>query len=252
MTMAGYKRLSAKSSPEDEELQKFELHLDPYQKEQGFGIEPHLSVLTGRGEYSIALPEIWRDKEETNTGGINAEHLNTEHFIIHSLLHCARDLHDEGFIEIKGLIDTLYAINTWRIDWSKIIDISQRWGVERDILPLVATLNHYWQAGIPLPIAQEPLALNMLVLGEEDREKRFYANLPAGYLNRLLKSRELPDTTSQIRYLFNLFFPNRENLRWRYGLSSEESLTAYYLLHPLLILRNFSKGLWFRLIIKTK
>jgi len=248
MTVAGCKPLSARNSPEDEELQKFDGHLDPLWREEGFAIEPHLSILKGRGEYSIALPEIWWDKEETRTDGIKVEHLNIEHFIIHSLLHCASDLSIRGFIEIKGLIDVLLTSKKRRVDWLKLMEIAKKWGVEKDILALVSTLNHYWQAGIPLPIAPEPLALHILVLGEEDREKRCYANLPARYLNRLLKMRELPNIFSRIRYLFHLFFPTRKNLRWRYNLSSKWSTGPYYFLHLFFTLRKFLTGLYHQLL----
>jgi len=248
MRIADYKPLSVRNSPEDEELQKFDVHLDPLRKEEGFAIEPHLSILKGRGRYSIALPEIWCDKEETKSDGIFVGHLSKEHFIIHSLLHCATDLSIQGFIEIKGLIDLLYAIRTWKIDWPKVMDIARRWRVENDILPVMAILNHYWQAGIPLPIAPEPLALNILVLGEEDREKRFYANLPAGYLDRLLKIRELPDVASRIRYALHLFFPTQENLRFRYNLSSRSLITPYYLLHLFVTFKKIFLGFWYKLL----
>ena len=248
MAIAGYKPSATMNSLEDEELRKFDGHLDPLRRDEGFAIEPHLSILSGRGKHLIAMPEIWEEKEESNADGIMDGHLNKEHFIIHALVHCIKHLSGSGFIEIKGFIDLLYAIRTWRIDWPKIMDISRRWRVENDILPVMATLNHYWQAGIPLPIAPGPLALHFLVLGEEDREKRSYANLPAGYLNRLLKIRELPDVASQVRYALHLFFPTPENLRFRYNLSSRWSIIPYYFLHPFFTLRKFLTGLWYQLL----
>src|SRR4030042_3652631 len=45
MMTAGYKPLSARNSPEDEELQKFDSHLAPIWKEEGVMIESHLSIL---------------------------------------------------------------------------------------------------------------------------------------------------------------------------------------------------------------
>ncbi len=252
LTMAGYKPLSVMNSPEDEELRKFDGHLDPLWKEEGFAIEPHLSILSGRGKHLIAMPEIWDEKEEANADGIMDGHLSKEHFIIHALVHCVKHLSGSGFIEIKGFIDLLYAIRKWKIGWSKVMDIARRWRVENDILPVMATLNHYWQVGIPLPRTQETLALNILVLGEEDQEKRSYANLPAGYLNRLLKTRELPDVASQVRYALHLFFPTQKNLRWRYGLSSEKTLVIYYFLHLILTTKKFLIGLWHQSRLKTQ
>ena len=248
MAMAGYKPLSARNSPEDEELLKFHGHLDPLRRQEGFAIEPHLSILSGRGNHLIAMPDTWEEKEETKADGIMSGHLNREHFIIHALVHCVKHLSGSGFIEIKGFIDLLYAIRTWKIDWPKVMDIARRSRVENDILPVMATLNNYWQAGIPLPIAPEPLALNILLLGEEDLEKRCYANLPTGYLNRLLKIRELPSVASQVRYALHLFFPTQENLRWRYGLSSKWSVVPYYFFHLFFTLRKFLTGLWYELV----
>jgi hypothetical protein len=248
MMTAGYEPLSARNSPEDEELLKFDAHLDPLLKEENLMIEPHLSILGVGGEHLIVLPEIWQEKEETNTDGINIEHLSTEHFIIHTLLHYLKHLSGEGFSEIKWLIDLLYAIKTWKIDWSKVRDVARKWGVENDIQPVMATLNQYWQTDIPLPIASEPIALNILAEGVEDRQKQYYANIPTSYLERFLKIKELPDTTSQLRYIFHLFFPTPENLRWRYNLSSKWSIVPYYFVHLVVTSRKFFAGLWYRVL----
>ncbi|MEW6375280.1 MAG: nucleotidyltransferase family protein [Thermodesulfobacteriota bacterium] len=246
MRMAGYKPLAARNSPEDEELQKFDGHLDPLWKEEGCMIEPHLSVLGIGGEHLVVLPEIWQEKEETNIDGMKIDHLNKEQFILHTLLHFSRHLSDEGFAEIKWFIDLLYAIRTWEINWSKVWNIAQKWGVDKDILPAMATLNHFWQADIPLIEKAKPIDLKTLVLGVEDRQKQYYANLPKSYMRRFWQMRKLPDIASQIRYLFHLFFPARENLRWRYNLSSKWSIIPYYFIHLLLTWKKFLTGVWYQ------
>jgi hypothetical protein len=211
-------------------------------------IEPHLSILGVGDDHLAALSEIWEEKEETNSDGIRVSHLNKEQFIVHTLLHSSRHLTDEGFTEIKWLIDLLYAIRTWRIDWSKVRDVARIWGVEKEILPVVATLNQYWQAHIPLPIASEPIALNTLMLGIKDREKEYYANLPVSYMKRLFIFKQLPDAKSRLSYLFHLFFPTRENLCWRYNLSSRWLIIPYYFIHLLFTWKKFFTGLWYRVL----
>ena len=248
MMTAGYKPLSARNSPEDEELQKFDSHLDPICKDGSLMIESHLSILGVGGDHLDALSEIWEEKEETNSDGIRVSHLNKEQFIVHTLLHAARHLSDEGFVEIKWFIDLLYGIRTWEINWSEVRDIAQRWGVEKDILPVMATLNQYWKAGIPLIEKAKPIDLQTLLLGIEDREKQCYANIPTGYIKRLFKIRELPNNTSKARYLFHLFFPTPENLRWRYNLSSKWLIIPYYFVHFLFTWKKFFTGLWYRIL----
>jgi hypothetical protein len=248
MTRAGYKPLSARNSPEDEELQKFDSHLDPICKDGSLMIESHLSILGAKGHRLAALPEIWEEKEETNSDGIRVSHLNKEQFIVHTLLHSSRHLTDEGFTEIKWLVDLLYSIKAWRIDWSKVRDVARKWGVEKEILPVIATLNQYWQALIPLPIAYEPIALNTLMLGIRDRQKEYYANLPTSYMKRLFSFKQLPDTKSRLSYLFHLFFPTRENLRWRYNLSGKTLITPYYLLHLFVTFKKIFLGFWYKLL----
>jgi len=248
MTTGGYKPLAARNSPEDEELQKFDGHLDPFWKEESLMIEPHLSILGVGGEHLGALSEIWQEKEETNTDGISVGHLSKEQFIVHTLLHTAKHLSDEGFTEIKWFIDLLYTIRTWKIDWPKVRDIARKWGVENDILPVMATLNQYWQTNVPLPITSELIELHILVLGLKDRQKQYYAKLPTSYLERLLKIREIPDTASQVRYLLRLFFPARENLRFRYNLSSRSLIIPYYLLHLFVTFKKVFLGFWYKLL----
>jgi hypothetical protein len=248
MMVAGYKPLSARNSPEDEELQKFDSHLDPICKDGSLMIESHLSILGVGGDHFASLPEIWEEKEETNSDGFRVSHLNKEQFIVHRLLHSSRHLKDEGFTEIKWFVDLLYSLKAWRIDWSKVRDVARKWGVEKEILPVMATLNHYWQTDIPLPGTSEPIVLNTLMLGIKDREKEYYSKLPTGYIKRLWEIRRLPDITSKIRYLFHLFFPNPENLRFRYGLSEKSLITPYYLLHLFVTFKKIFLGLWYKLL----
>jgi len=252
MIDGGYKALSARNSPEDEDLRKFDVHLDPLWKDGSLTVEAHLNILGVKGNHSVANCEVWQGKQETLTDETKVEHLNTEHFVTHTLLHYSKHLSNEGFTEIKWLVDLLYVIKAWKIDWSKVRDISRKWGVEKDVLPLMATLNHYCQAEIPLVAGVGPLDLQTVVLGVQDREKGSYAKLPAGYFRRLYKAKELPDFTSRARYFFRLFFPQRDNLRWRYSLSSNWSIVPYYFLHPLFTLRKFLTGLWYELLYHSK
>jgi len=247
MTKAGYKPLAARNSPEDEELQKFASHLDPLCKDGSLMIEPHLNVLGVKGDPSVSNPDVWQGKEETSIDGANIKHLNIEHFLIHTMFHYSRHLSDEGFAEIKWLIDLLHALKTWRIDWSNVRDIARKWGVEKEILPVIATVNHYWQADILLPGTSGPIALNTLMLGIKDREKEYYTNLPVSYMKRLFSFKQLPDAKSRLSYLFHLFFPTPENLRFRYSVSSEKSLVIYYFLHNILTAKKFLIGLWHQL-----
>jgi len=246
MAMKGYKPWAMLTSPEDEDLQQFECHLNPLLKEDALKIEAHVSILGGKGDYSVALREVWQDKEEININGIAIDHLTKEHFLIHMLLHWINDLSSNGFAQMKGFLDALYALKTWRIDWSKFRDTVRRWNVEREILPLITMMNHYWQADIPLADEVRPLNLQTLVLGAEDQEKHYYSNIPADYIKRLSLVRDLPDTLSRIRYVFHLLFPSQENVRRRFNLSSTRSAVPYYLPHILQICRKFLVGLWCR------
>jgi hypothetical protein len=242
----GYKPVAMLTSPEDEDLQQFECHLDPLWKEGALKIEAHVSILGGKGNYLVALPELWQDKEEININGIAINHLSKEHFLIHMLLHWINDLSYYGFAQIKGFVDALYALKIWRIDWSKFKDTARRWDVEKKILPLIAAMNHHWQAGIPMADEIRPLNLQTLVLGAEDQEKHYYSNIPADYIKRLLLTKDLPDTPSRIRYVLHLVFPSPENLRRRFRLPSTRSTVPYYLPFILLICRSFLVGLWYR------
>ncbi len=248
MEVNGYKPLATLTSSEDEALQQFECHLDPFWKEDAFTIEAHVSILGGKGNYSVALPEIWRDKEEINVNGIATHHLSKEHFLIHIFLHWIKDFSYGGLVETKGFIDALHVLKTWRIDWPKLRDTARRWDVEREILPLIATMNHYWHAGIPLEGEVNPLDVRTLVFGAEDKEKQYHSNIPADYIKRLLLARDLPDTLSRIRYVLHLLFPSQENLRRRFKLPSTRSAVPYYLPFILLICRRFFVGLWYRLL----
>lgn len=246
MVSAGYKSLSTMNSLEDEELHQFDGVIAHFCKEQCLTIDPRMNIFGMRGRHLVALPEIWHEKETTNVDGITIDHLGKEHFILHTLLHREEHFSYNGFVEIKGFIDLLYAKKMWNIDWTRVRDIARKWNVEREILPIMATLNQYWQADIPLTGKALPLDLQTLMLGVEDQKKHYYAEIPGGYIKRLFKMKMLPDTSSRLRYLLHLFFPSRENLCCRYNLSSKRIVMPYYFLHLFVTCRKFLTGLWYQ------
>ena len=170
-------------------------------------------------------------------------HLSREHYVIHMLLHFEKHLRTEGNLEIKSLVDLLHAVRTWSIDWERLWNQARRWKVQEVISSVVATLNHHWQAGIPISEEVSPLDLGELIPKEEELQRSAIQRVPAGFFNRLSKARELPDVAAKMRFLFHIFFPTRENLYWRYGLSREKSMRSYYLLHLSTISKKFFSGL---------
>ncbi len=244
----GYKPLSARNSREDEELQKFDVHLDPLWKDGSLMVEAHLNILGVKGDHSAANCDVWEGRKGICTDETNVEHLNAEYFIAHTLLHYSKHLSNEGFGEIKWLIDLLYAERGWSVDWSKVMDIACRWGIEKEIFPVMATLNHYWQTEIPVATEVAPFDFQTVVLGIKDREKQFYAKLPESYIDRFLQFRKLPHGASQFRYILHLFFPTQKNLRWRYSLSSKWSIMPYYFVHIIYTCKKFFTGFWYQIL----
>ena len=99
--------------------------------------------------------------------GVKVYHLSREHYVIHMLLHFEKHLRTEGNLEIKSLVDVLHAIKNWRIDWQKLWNQARRWKVQEVISPVVATLNHHWQTGIPVSEKAARFDLGELIPREE-------------------------------------------------------------------------------------
>jgi hypothetical protein len=144
--------------------------------------------------------------------GAKVYHLSREHYVIHMLLHFEKHLLTEGNLEIKSLVDVLQAVKTWKIDWQKLWSQAVRWKVQEVISPVVATLNPHWQAGIPISERGAAFDLEELIPKEEELQKTAIQRVPAGFLHRLSKARELPGFAAKMRFLFHIVFPVRENL----------------------------------------
>ena len=180
-------------------------------------------------------------------------HLSREHYVIHMLLHFEKHLRTEGNLEIRSLVDVLHAVKTWSIDWERLWNQARRWKVQEGISSVAATLNHHWQAGIPVSEKGAPFDLGELIPKEEELQKGVIQRVPRGFLHRLSKARELPDFGGKVRFLFHIFFPTRENLYWRYALSGDKTITLYYLFHLSYIGKRFFSGvgLSFARFLKT-
>jgi len=243
ISKAGYKPSVVLNSPEEEEVWKFESHLAALQKGDGIPIETHLSILAREDGHENAWNKLWKDSEETEIDGVRVNHLNKEHFIIHMLLHFVKHLRTEGNLQMKSLIDVLYAINTWEIDCDILWDQAQRWRVQNEIIPVIATMNHYWHIEIPVTDEVVSLDLSKLIFSVDDQQRIILGRIPGGFISRLVKMKELSDNASRFRYFFHIFFPCRENLYWRYGFSAKRSIRAYYLQHLSVISRRFLTGI---------
>ena len=242
MAEAGYKPSVILNPPEEEEVLKFECHLPAIRKDEGLPIETHLGILGRPRNGENGLGEIWGEKEEGEMDGVKVYHLSREHYVIHMLLHFEKHLRTEGNIQIKSLVDVLRAVRTWTIDWERLWNQARRWKIQALISPVVATLNHHWQAGILDSEKGAPFDLGELIPREEELQKSAIQGVPAGFLHRLSKARELPGFGAWMRFVFRIFFPTCENLYWRYGFSEGRSILSYQLLHISTITKRFFNG----------
>jgi hypothetical protein len=137
--------------------------------------------------------------------------------------------------------------------WDSFWQTAARWGIAPQCQIACATLNAYWQAGIPLvPADAAPIPLERLFATDADHALASEAAIPSAYLERLARLRALPDTTARIRYLVNLAFPTAEGLRYRYALPPAASVLPYRILHPIRTTWKLLRGISAALALRIK
>jgi len=114
----------------------------------------------------------------------------------------------------------------WR--WREVWETAERWGILKEVGDVCATLNAHWGVEIPgVPAEAEALELERLAGPEEGYGALSRAAVPAAYLERVVRMRELPGWGARLRYLW-LIIPTSEGLRRRYGLPPSAFLLPWY------------------------
>ncbi len=121
---------------------------------------------------------------------------------------------------------------TWT--WEQFWDTARRWDIVEQCQLVGATLNAYWDAGVPgIPAGCEAVALERLFENHPEHGLHSAASVPAAYMERIARFRALPNHGARLRYLLSLAFPSDASLRHRYGLAPDAPILPYRLLHPM-------------------
>ena len=98
---------------------------------------------------------------------------------------------------------------------------------------LEAAVDECCSVTIPLPEYSRALDLRRLVSVPQETTRLInaYRTYPRGCLIRLSRVNQLPDLSSRFRYVFYLFFPRPENMRYRYRLAPERAVWPFYFYH---------------------
>jgi hypothetical protein len=152
----------------------------------------------------------------------------------------------DGFASMKDMVDMILLLNKYGsgMDWPGFWRTADRWGVAGEVATVMATLSRHWGFETPgIAAAAIPIPARIMVHGRESRAHYAAAMMSRRYVQRSLRAMELPGLFPRLRYLCRLLFPLPSNLRYRYHLPDGAALTPYYLLHPLIIVGRFIRGL---------
>ncbi len=220
MREAGYRPAAAWTS-EEERLVLGDGHPLCMTRRGSLLLEGHTDLLFGRGDSKLAAAEAFAEADLDS--GAELLHLSREHFVIHSLLHWQKHVRAHGFAQLKGLLDVLYAMSRWQVDWQEIRSAAKRWGVESEVLTGARAVSDLWAPGLPLP--RDPgrsVAFDLLPSSVTSRN-------PAHYAGLIRQARALPAARQRFRYLLRLCFPVAGHMRFRYGLPPGRSVWPYHL-----------------------
>ena len=127
--------------------------------------------------------------------------------------------------------------------WDQFWDTASRWGIVKQCQAVGATLNAYWDAGVPgIPPDCQAVPLERLFQNHPQHGLHSAASVPAAYMERITRCRALPTTGARLRYLAALLFPSEANLRHRYGLPEGAGVGKYRILHPLRTAGKLMRG----------
>src|ERR1019366_2272769 len=211
-----------------------------YSQEGKFAVEIHGTILSGRGEYGQAMPEIWGESLPILCGDVGLRTLCPSHFVLHAAVHSMKHIQRLSYcFRLKDIADMILVTKKCRssIDWDALWVTAARWGIAEDVRAIAATLNQNWTLQIPAPFALDAgFPARMLVFGPRSRSDRLAIRLGGRRATQRLlsefanlKSSHNTSAFAGLRYLYRLIVRRPEDMRKQYDLSEDTWLAPYYL-----------------------
>lgn len=241
----GYRPAPAKAGQGDAVVQDRLRHFHPWMREGALKVEVHLRFLHGRSDGEAAVGDAWREAEPFAEAGEGLWRLSPAHFLLHTAAHYLHHLRGSGG-GLKSLVDLRLLIQQrgGEIDWPGVWRTAERWRICDDVARVLATLNEYWELGVPLPErCPAPLPAAVVLMEERWSEEDAGAARARWYASRVAAVRGIPGARARAAYLFRLAFPSPAVLRRKCGIPEGRSVAPFYVRYPATRLTRFVSGL---------
>lgn len=212
----GYRKETIACSPEAEWLHTRYLSDLWLVRPKSLPLDIHTSVLGGSGNREQARTQLWAEALPYSVDAAQVELLPPELAFVVQALHYSKHWR-RATPYCKDLADLVLLSRAIARagDFERMWETARRWQVEDDVRTVVAVVNRYFDARVPLSgTPPDVWTLHQIVYPEHDtrRSGRVFESLKV----RFGLMRHLPSPMARVRYVLGFFVPQPAYLRWRY------------------------------------
>jgi sugar phosphate isomerase/epimerase len=233
-------------------------HLPPLYENRICRVEVHTSLFKGRQNTDAAMEALWVGAQEWDWDGLAVRALAPEDQILHLCSHLYQHLlaHVVAFYWFADVHETVVRWGK-SMDWEGVRRRSLELGQTAALETVLGLLERHWKTPLPAPSprsapsGERELSHALPGIELEDVFRRlncseaenYWSAVPAGYLNLLSYPRDIPGWRNRVRYVWKLFFPERDHMVHRYQPGNSLALLGWYCIHPVTRITNFCRGL---------
>ncbi|CAN2039100.1 Nucleotidyltransferase family protein [Candidatus Magnetomoraceae bacterium gMMP-15] len=210
-------------------------HLPEFLHPTGYSVEVHLHIFPKISYNFDLMQKIWKVAILSELNDKRVYHLSPEDQVLHLFLH----LYEHLIISDTNIDIPLYWFcdihefikqNINRIDWDRFLALLDSTGFGPQISSLFNLIVDNWHT---------PVHDSVLEFLNESRDQlsmtdvfQRKTNFKEYYSKIIKKGGELKGLKERLYFMIGLFFPTRDYLISRYGLSNSYLIWFYYIIHP--------------------
>jgi len=124
-------------------------HVPPMRKPDGQLVEIHWSILEENEPFTITVDGFWARAVPARVAGVDVFSLSVEDLLLHLCVHLGYQHRLK--IGLRGLYDIAEVLHHFmgEVDWQKVVEIAQEWGVERVIWLVLKLAEKLLGAEVP-------------------------------------------------------------------------------------------------------
>lgn len=214
-------------------------------------LEIHWNIVKKNEPFKIDLEKIWKNKITLKNNSIPISTLSLEDTMLYAGLH----LYQHNYAYLCFLVDVseILKFGGKKTNWEKVFLLAKNSNLKNITYFGLSTAKKYFDAPIPFEILQKfspfyykKFFINRFICSQISQQPFLHKNFLKNIINAIIqfiiiRFVMIDDFKQSFKYFLKKIFPSREELKFRYNISSPKLYLFFYFIHPFLLILKLKK-----------